>query len=433
MNKHWKNLPKSAYPGDDNMTEFLKKVAKNRLLGFGINHKEWVSKDFKDATRKRRERNRKKSTPSDIERLEEETAEEEDHDDEQTPDDEQEQRRPNDLLDETFLQEDNLYQNEDAFHPEQEATNISNISQLLDNNGINLDNISGLNVNPCFATSTLQGNSNQPRRMSQRQPKKRAKIRDQLSSVTESSSSESLPRPSSVPRPVSPVSKAGSPPPPPPPGPSHFVPRRKPIENNAGCSNFRSRLNVNVGQNISQDEYTDMHIPSNLVSEFEKLSRANTERGLETGGIIAGQQLDGYYQVTHLIIPEQTARSDYWEVQDERQITNHFVYNPDMIMLGLIHTHPNMTSFLSSVDIHALWDYARHNPSLVSIVLAPEKGTSPAFCLTSLGLTEVGKCKQNGFHKHKKNDKRLYREADHTLDDQTLDTIVVDLRMQRPL
>ena len=98
-------------------------------------------------------------------------------------------------------------------------------------------------------------------------------------------------------------------------------------------------------------------------------------------------------------------------------------------MLGLIHTHPKMTLFLSSVDLHALWDYAQDNPSLISIVLAPEKKTSPAFCLTSLGLEEIGKCKEKGFHRHKKGDQLLYREADHTVDDQTLDIIIEDLRI----
>ena len=69
-------------------------------------------------------------------------------------------------------------------------------------------------------------------------------------------------------------------------------------------------------------------------------------------------------------------------MHDERQITNFFTCNPDLAMLGLIHTHPRMTSFLSSVELHALWDYAKDNPILVSIVLAPEKLTSPAYSLT---------------------------------------------------
>ena len=89
----------------------------------------------------------------------------------------------------------------------------------------------------------------------------------------------------------------------------------------------------------------EIHLPSDLVSKFDQLSEANTQERLETGGIIVGQKMDGYYQVTNLIIPEQTSSSTHWEVHDERQITNYFVYNPNLIMLGLIHTHPNMTSF----------------------------------------------------------------------------------------
>ena len=90
-----------------------------------------------------------------------------------------------------------------------------------------------------------------------------------------------------------------------------------------------------------------------------------------------------------------------------------------------------MTSFLSSVDLHALWDFARENNSIVSIVLAPEKKTCPAFCLTQLGLSELAKCKQKGFHQHKKDDRRMYTEAEHAIDDQTLATIVVDFRIFR--
>jgi hypothetical protein len=90
-----------------------------------------------------------------------------------------------------------------------------------------------------------------------------------------------------------------------------------------------------------------------------------------------------------------------------------------------------MTSFLSSVDLHTLWDHARHNPNLVSIVLAPEKKTSPAFCLTQLGLTAIGKCKKSGHHKHRGDDRQYYEEANHVIDDQTCETIVVDFRMDR--
>ena len=87
-------------------------------------------------------------------------------------------------------------------------------------------------------------------------------------------------------------------------------------------------------------------------------------------------------------------------------------------MLGLIHTHPNMTSFLSSVDLHALYDYARSYPSMISIVLAPEHNTAPAFCLNKLGMRELGKCREVGFHTHNIDNLRLYNKAEHVVDEQ---------------
>jgi hypothetical protein len=82
------------------------------------------------------------------------------------------------------------------------------------------------------------------------------------------------------------------------------------------------------------------------------------------------------------------------------------------------------------VDVHALWDNARFNKSLVSIVLAPEKKTSPAFCLTDHGLPELEKCQGKGFHRH--NDaESYYMEANHAIDDQTIATVIEDFRIQR--
>ena len=420
------------------MSNFLKKVIKNIVEGFGINHKEWIDPNFTDEKRKRRERARKKSTPSDIER-----QEDDDEDDDDLTDDEQQTDLNNSnmeadhndsgtdrqgsvandlILEETFTQEieidgSNPGVDETMQRQGSSDTNVSNISDLLHNNGIdlgNMDNSQG------FATSTLRG---QPRRCSARQAAKRARL-------------HSVPRPPIPPRPVSPLSEepstSTSAPLPPSPPRSSFVPRRRPLGNGRGCSNFRSPLNVNVGQEFSSDNtILELHIPSDLVSEFGKLSKTNTDNGLETGGVIAGVYLGTHYQVTHLLIPEQRGAPDSWEVWDERQITNHFVYNPNLILLGLIHTHPKMTSFLSSVDLHALWDFARENHSIVSIVLAPEKKTCPAFCLTRLGLSELAQCKQGGFHKHKKDDRRLYEEAEHAIDDQSLATIVVDFRILR--
>ena len=122
-------------------------------------------------------------------------------------------------------------------------------------------------------------------------------------------------------------------------------------------------------------------------------------------------------------------KADLWEVQDAGPLTL-YLDTHDLLFLGLIPTHPEFTSFLSSVDVHALHDYAKDNVIVVSIVLAPELDTKPVFCLTQLGLTELPKCKQRGFHKHKTDDKRLYREAEHVIDDESERTQVVYLRVQ---
>ena len=207
-----------------------------------------------------------------------------------------------------------------------------------------------------------------------------------------------------------------------------FVPRRRPLPKaTAGCSNFRSRLNVNFGQRDRRQ--MEIHLPTDLVRKFGELSKANTADRKETGGIIAGEKMNGYYQITHLIIPEQTGSSVTWEVHDVRQVTNFFVYKPSLVMLGLVHTHPNMTSFLSSVDLHALWDYARDNPKVISIVLAPELNTSPAFCLTSYGISELSKCGETGFHHHRQEESKYYQEADYVVHDEGFSTDVIDFRL----
>ena len=40
------------------------------------------------------------------------------------------------------------------------------------------------------------------------------------------------------------------------------------------------------------------------------LAQETTELGVETGGILAGVHIEDYFEVTHLIIPEQTAVKD---------------------------------------------------------------------------------------------------------------------------
>ena len=167
------------------------------------------------------------------------------------------------------------------------------------------------------------------------------------------------------------------------------------------------------------------------MSQFRKVSEENTKKGLEIEGILAGEFCESHFQVIHLLILEQKTAPDSWEVEDERQLTNYFTYHPSLTLLGFIHTHPRMTSFLSSVDLHTLRDYACDNKSMVSIVLVPERNTSTAFVLTNLGHEKLAKCKKKSFHKHNENVKNWYKEATHALPDEYLAVTLKDFRTNK--
>ena len=393
VRKHYKDLPKSSYTGPGIMTDFLKRVVENRLSMLGIDHENWVSAAFTDEQRLHRQKHqiKKKAVPSTIEM-----------------DDEEEEG-----MDGLSNMDDNMEDMDD---------------NMADNDDTN-SNVSNSEI-PCTASTSDSMDRTLPRRRaSVRQAEKRAR------GEYRASSNSFPPRPPVPPPTLSPIQSTSPPARPRTSSPpanrqaqAPFVPRRNPLPKaTAGCGNFRSRLNVNFGQRDRRR--MEMHLPTDLVRKFGELSKANTADRKETGGIIAGEKKNGYYQITHLIIPEQTGSSVTWEVHDERQLTNFFVYKPSLVMLGIIHTHPNMTSFLSSVDLHAIYDYARDNPKLISIVLAPELNTSPAFCLTKYGISELSKCDEIGFHHHRQDESKYYQEADYVVYDEGFSTEVIDFRL----
>lgn len=143
-----------------------------------------------------------------------------------------------------------------------------------------------------------------------------------------------------------------------------------------------------------------------LVERFMEISSENSSNKIETGGLLAGIIVESSrYQVTHLIIPKQKGRSDYWEALNEVDIQEYF-FSQELLLLGCIHTHPPpWTSFLSSVDLHQLFDFQKDNPSSVSIVIAPAHMPShvPAYgySLTDMGLTVLSECRKTGVHQHR--------------------------------
>ena len=146
-----------------------------------------------------------------------------------------------------------------------------------------------------------------------------------------------------------------------------------------------------------------LKIAFNLIETFKELSGYNTLLKKETGAILAGRRQEESYLVDTIFLPQQDGFSDRFQTTDEGEadLLNFFQENPNLVLLGVIHTHPGFDSFLSSVDLHMLFNYATSNHAVVSIVLAPELNTFPAFTLTRKGMEALPLCKEAGFHRHK--------------------------------
>lgn len=171
----------------------------------------------------------------------------------------------------------------------------------------------------------------------------------------------------------------------------------------------------------------DVVIPSKLMGKFMALAQRNTERNVETCGILAGKLELNQLIITHLLVPKQTGTPDSCTTQNEEEIFD-YQDQHDLITLGWIHTHPSQTAFLSSVDLHTHCSYQRMMPEALAIVCAPRYNENGFFMLTpNYGLDFIANCRQTGFHPHP-TEPPLFTTADHSRLDNRACIEVVDLR-----
>lgn len=168
-----------------------------------------------------------------------------------------------------------------------------------------------------------------------------------------------------------------------------------------------------------------LKIPQQLIDEFIALSYANTDRDVETLGILAGYTSIDSYEVCALVIPKQKGCGDSCECIDDESLFGVLDTNGWQVM-GWIHTHPNHDLFLSSIDLHTHASYQWFFPEAVAVVFAP---THPkqiaAFRISSSGLGVIRQCKQQGFHPHGRD---VYKEASNVEFVQQRDFRKIDLR-----
>ncbi|CAN1310196.1 AMSH-like ubiquitin thioesterase 3 [Linum perenne] len=58
------------------------------------------------------------------------------------------------------------------------------------------------------------------------------------------------------------------------------------------------------------NSFRPVHMHANLMDDFLRLARENTDKNMETCGVLAGASEDGVFHISMLIIPKQTSTSN---------------------------------------------------------------------------------------------------------------------------
>ncbi|KAL4202490.1 hypothetical protein AMTRI_Chr02g263890 [Amborella trichopoda] len=178
--------------------------------------------------------------------------------------------------------------------------------------------------------------------------------------------------------------------------------------------------------------YMHLHISVNIMEEFLRLARSNTQKNLETCGVLAGSLKNRTFYVTALIIPKQESTSDTCQTSNEEEIYD-VQDKQSLFSLGWIHTHPTQSCFMSSVDLHTHYSYQIMLPEAIAIVMAPTD-TSRTHGIYHLsdpgGVSVIRNCAQRGFHSHQvpEGGGPIYECCSHVYMDTNLKFEVFDLR-----
>ncbi|KAG2707559.1 hypothetical protein I3760_05G152500 [Carya illinoinensis] len=192
------------------------------------------------------------------------------------------------------------------------------------------------------------------------------------------------------------------------------------------------------GHPKSYDESTtstvlrDVHIPTRLMEDFLELSKDNTDKDLETCGILGASLEEGVFYVTTLIIPKQESTSSSCQAINEEEVFA--IQNEQSLFpVGWIHTHPSQTCFLSSVDVHTQYSYQVMVPEAFAIVMAPTD-TSRSYGIFRLsdpgGMSVLKECQETGFHPHKDlaDGSTIYEDCSSVYKNSNLRFEIFDLR-----
>ncbi|ESW29445.1 hypothetical protein PHAVU_002G071100 [Phaseolus vulgaris] len=160
-------------------------------------------------------------------------------------------------------------------------------------------------------------------------------------------------------------------------------------------------------ESTSSKSMRDVHISMRLMEDFLDLAKQNTEKDLETCGILGACLEKGTLYMTTLIIPKQESASNS--------------------------THPSQSCFMSSVDLHTQYSYQMMIPEAFAIVLAPNDNirSCGVFRLVDPeGMNILKNCQETGFHPHKEpdNGNPVYEHCSNVYRNSNLRFEIFDLR-----
>ncbi|PON98951.1 JAB1/MPN/MOV34 metalloenzyme domain containing protein [Trema orientale] len=176
----------------------------------------------------------------------------------------------------------------------------------------------------------------------------------------------------------------------------------------------------------------DVHISARLMEDFLELAKENTEKDLETCGILGASLKKNIFYVTTLIIPKQESTSSSCQASNEEEVFT--IQNEHSLFpVGWIHTHPTQSCFMSSVDLHTHYSYQVMVPEAFAIVMAPTD-TSRSYGIFRLtdpgGMTVLKECQEDGFHPHKETSdgSSIYEHCNNVYKNSNLRFEIFDLR-----
>ncbi|KAL3501182.1 hypothetical protein ACH5RR_035631 [Cinchona calisaya] len=157
-----------------------------------------------------------------------------------------------------------------------------------------------------------------------------------------------------------------------------------------------------VNRSTGRKSLKDVHISARLMEDFLDIAKDNTNKNLETCGVLGAFLEERTFYVTNLIIPKQESTASSCQALNEEEIFA--IQNQQSLFpIGWIHTHPSQNCFMSSVDLHTQYSYQVMVPETVGIVVAPsdESRKYGIFRLSDpVGMSILKECEEKEFHLH---------------------------------